>query len=133
MANNRLSSAKKKKKISLNSAIVHIRCSFNNTIIVVTNEDGKVVTWASAGSCGFKGTKKGTPYAGQQAAIKCCNLCIEFGVKEMTIFLIGIGPGRDSSLRTFQSSGIKINKIKDHTPIPFNGCKLSKSQLKNKK
>ncbi len=115
---------KKKEKRSVASGVFHIKATFNNTIVTVTDLDGNVLSWASAGSVGFKGSRKGTPYAAQVAAENVAKQ--EFGMKTITVQVKGPGGGRESSLRVLQSFDFKIVAIKDVTPIPHNGCRPPK-------
>ncbi|MGC8867844.1 MAG: 30S ribosomal protein S11 [Elusimicrobiales bacterium] len=105
---------------------MYITSSFNNTIITLTDEHGNVVAWASSGSNGFKGTKKGTPFAAQLTMSKILEKVNMFGIKQVHIFVSGPGPGRETALRTIAQSSIKILSIRDVTPIPHNGCRPPK-------
>ncbi|MFN3851747.1 MAG: 30S ribosomal protein S11 [Spirosomataceae bacterium] len=105
---------------------VHIRASFNNIIISVTNSIGQVISWASAGKMGFKGSKKNTPYAAQTAASNCAQVAYEAGMRKADVFVKGPGSGRESAIRTIQSSGIEVVTITDVTPLPHNGCRPPK-------
>lgn len=105
---------------------VHIQASFNNIIISITNLNGQVISWASAGKMGFKGSKKNTPYAAQLAASSCAQVAFEAGVRKAEVFVKGPGAGRESAIRTVQNAGIEITLIKDVTPIPHNGCRPPK-------
>jgi len=107
-------------------AQAHIHSSFNNTIISISDEKGNAVLWASAGSCGFKGTKKGTPYAAQIAAMNAAKKALEAGLKEVEVFVKGPGQGRESAIRSLSQTGLTITAIKDVTPIPHNGCRPPK-------
>lgn len=109
-------------------ARAHIHSSFNNTIISITNEKGDVISWASAGSCGFKGTKKGTPYAAQVASDSASRKALDMGVRTVQVFVKGPGPGREVAIRTLQTAGLKILSIKDVTPLPHNGCRPPKAR-----
>ncbi|MDW8288475.1 MAG: 30S ribosomal protein S11 [Flammeovirgaceae bacterium] len=104
----------------------HIKASFNNIIISITNKEGQVITWASAGKMGFKGSKKNTPYAAQVAANECGKAAAELGVKKVDVFVKGPGAGRESAIRTIQTAGIEILSIRDVTPLPHNGCRPPK-------
>jgi len=104
----------------------HIKASFNNIIISLTNSTGQVVSWASAGKMGFKGSKKNTPYAAQVAAQECSQRAYELGLRKVEVFVKGPGAGRESAIRTIQNSGIEITMIKDVTPLPHNGCRPPK-------
>ena len=118
--------AKKKEKKKVSEGIVHIKSTFNNTIVTVTDMNGNVICWASAGSCGFKNTKKGTPYAAQVASERAIKEAISHGIKEVDIHVKGPGPGRETAIRSIIASGVKVRKIKDVTPIPHNGCRPRK-------
>lgn len=105
---------------------VHIRASFNNIIISVTNSQGQVVSWSSAGKMGFRGSKKNTPYAAQMAAQDCAQKAYELGMRKAEVFVKGPGSGRESAIRTVQNTGIEVTMIKDVTPLPHNGCRPPK-------
>lgn len=106
----------------------HIRASFNNIIISITNTTGQVISWASAGKMGFKGSKKNTPYAAQTAAQECAGKAFELGLRKVEVFVKGPGSGRESAIRTIQNSGIEITAIRDVTPLPHNGCRPPKKR-----
>ena len=105
---------------------VHIRASFNNIIISMTNNSGQVISWASAGKMGFKGSKKNTPYAAQMAAGDCAQKAYDLGLRKVEVFVKGPGAGRESAIRTIQNIGIEVMMIKDVTPLPHNGCRPPK-------
>ncbi|MCP9767007.1 30S ribosomal protein S11 [Lacihabitans sp. LS3-19] len=105
---------------------VHIRASFNNIIISVTNSTGQVISWGSAGKMGFRGSKKNTPYAAQMAAQNCCQVAYDLGMRKADIYVKGPGSGRESAMRTVQSVGIDVVNIFDITPLPHNGCRPPK-------
>jgi small subunit ribosomal protein S11 len=107
---------------------VHIKASFNNIIISITNTTGQVISWASAGKMGFKGSKKNTPYAAQTAAQECGSKAFELGLRKVEVFVKGPGAGRESAIRTIQNSGIEITAIRDVTPLPHNGCRPPKKR-----
>ena len=107
---------------------VHIRASFNNIIISVTNSQGQVISWGSAGKMGFKGSKKNTPYAAQMAAQSCAQVAYEAGMRKAEVFVKGPGSGRESAIRTLHTSGIEVTEIMDITPIPHNGCRPPKKR-----
>lgn len=117
-----------KKKIKKNIPVggVHIQSSFNNTIITITDPRGNVVSWASGGVVGFKGSRKSTPFAAQLAAENAAKKAIENGMKTVDVYVKGPGAGREAALRALQSAGLKIHLIKDVTPIPHNGCRPPK-------
>lgn len=105
---------------------VHIKATFNNIIISITNNSGQVISWASAGKMGFKGSKKNTPYAAQVAASNCAQVAHEAGMRKAEVFVKGPGAGRESAIRTIQGAGIEVTLIKDITPLPHNGCRPPK-------
>ena len=105
---------------------VHIRASFNNIIISVTNSTGQVISWSSAGKMGFRGSKKNTPYAAQTASTNCCQVAYDLGMRKADIFVKGSGSGRESAMRTVQNVGIDVVNIFDVTPMPHNGCRPPK-------
>jgi small subunit ribosomal protein S11 len=107
-------------------AKVFIQSSFNNTIVTITDERGDTIAWASAGSSGFKGTRKGTPFAAQMTSSKVGRRAVELGVKQVAVFINGPGPGRETAIRALQTSGLHILSIKDVTPLPHNGCRPPK-------
>lgn len=104
----------------------HIKASFNNIIISLTNSTGQVIAWASAGKMGFKGSKKNTPYAAQVSASNCAQAAFEMGLRKVEVFVKGPGAGRESAIRTIQNAGIEVTTIKDVTPLPHNGCRPPK-------
>ncbi len=104
----------------------HIKATFNNIIISMTNNQGQVISWSSAGKMGFKGSKKNTPYAAQTAASDCAKKAYELGLRKVEVFVKGPGAGRESAIRTIQGCGIQVTTIKDVTPIPHNGCRPPK-------
>lgn len=106
----------------------HIHATFNNIMISMTNSTGQVITWASAGKMGFKGSKKNTPYAAQMAAQDCSTRAFELGLRKVEVFVKGPGSGRESAIRTIQNSGIEVMAIKDMTPLPHNGCRPPKKR-----
>jgi len=119
---------KVKKRVVAVSAMgqVHIKASFNNIIISMTNETGQVISWASAGKMGFRGSKKSTPYAAQVAAQECAQKAYDLGLRKVNVFVKGPGAGRESAIRTIQNVGINVAMIKDVTPLPHNGCRPPK-------
>lgn len=121
-------SAAKKKKVakSVPHARVYIQASFNNTIVSITDQNGDVLGWGSAGMLGFKGPKKATPYAAGQVVKKVIDSIKDFGVKEVTVFVKGIGGGREGAIRGLNANGVQVLSIKDVTPIPHNGCRPPK-------
>jgi small subunit ribosomal protein S11 len=117
---------KKRVKKSISVGIVHIRSTFNNTLVSVTDVNGNVVAWASAGVRGFRGSRKSTPFAAQLAADEACRRAQDHGMQTVSIRISGPGAGRESALRGVQSSGMRVTAIKDVTPIPHNGCRPPK-------
>ncbi len=116
----------KKEKKNIPYGAAHIQATFNNTIITITDPNGGVITWASAGNLGFKGSRKSTPYAAQMAAATAAKKAIDFGMKQVDIYVKGPGAGRESAIRALQATGLEINLIKDVTPVPHNGCRPPK-------
>ena len=113
-----------RKNIDRGSA--HIRSSFNNTIVTITDVNGNAISWASAGGLGFKGSKKSTPFAAQMAAETAAKAAMEHGMKSVEVFVKGPGPGREAAIRALQTAGLEVSMIKDVTPIPHNGCRPPK-------
>lgn len=126
MAEKRKDKAKKRVVVVEAMGQVHIKASFNNIIISITNNAGQVISWASAGKMGFKGSKKNTPYAAQVAASDCAKTAYELGLRKAEVFVKGPGAGRESAIRTIQNTGIEVTAIKDVTPLPHNGCRPPK-------
>jgi len=124
--NKKNSRRRKKVKRNIEKGQAHIKSTFNNTIISITDEEGKVVAWSSAGKVGYKGSRKSTPFAAQLAAENAADEAKDMGMKEIEIFVKGPGSGRESAIRTLQSAGLNITLIKDITPIPHNGCRPPK-------
>lgn len=118
--------AKKKEKKNIASGIVHIQATFNNTIVTITDKQGNAIAWSSAGSLDFRGAKKSTPFAAQITAENAARKAMEHGLREVDVYVKGPGSGRESAIRTLQVVGLKINMIKDVTPIPHNGCRPRK-------
>ena len=117
---------KKKVRFMGTLAKVYVQSSFNNTIISITDEKGNILAWASAGGSGFKGTKKGTPFAAQITAGNVAKKALDAGVKQVTVLVKGPGPGRETAIRGLQAAGLQITSIKDVTPVPHNGCRPPK-------
>lgn len=121
------SKAKKKRKVNVEShGEAHIQATFNNIIISLTNSQGQVISWSSAGKMGFRGSKKNTPYAAQQAAEDCAKTAYEAGLRKVKVYVKGPGSGRESAIRSIHNSGIEVTEIVDVTPIPHNGCRPPK-------
>ena len=116
---------RREKKNILNGA-AHIRSSFNNTIVTITDTQGNALSWASAGGLGFRGSRKSTPFAAQMAAETAAKAAMEHGLKNVEVYVKGPGSGREAAIRALQTAGLEINSIKDVTPIPHNGCRPPK-------
>ncbi|MFL2600499.1 MAG: 30S ribosomal protein S11 [Flavobacteriaceae bacterium] len=119
-------SSKKKKVIVESTGEAHINASFNNIIISLTNLNGDVISWSSAGKMGFRGSKKNTPYAAQTAAEDAAKVALDLGLKKVKVFVKGPGNGRESAIRTLHNTGIEVSEIVDITPVPHNGCRPPK-------
>jgi small subunit ribosomal protein S11 len=117
---------RKRAKRMVPEGVVHIHSTFNNTIISISDSQGAVIAWASAGSVGFKGSRKGTPFAAQVAAEAAARKAAEYGMRQVQVFVKGPGAGRESALRSLQAAGFTVSIIKDVTPIPHNGCRPPK-------
>ena len=117
-----------KKKVSKNiiNGVAHIRSTFNNTIVTISDTEGNVLSWASAGGLGFRGSRKSTPFAAQVAAEEATKAAMEHGLKNVEVFVKGPGAGREAAIRALQAAGLEVNSIKDVTPIPHNGCRPPK-------
>ena len=117
-----------KKKVSKNiiNGVAHIRSTFNNTIVTISDTEGNVLSWASAGGLGFRGSRKRTPFAAQMAAEEATKAAMEHGLKNVEVFVKGPGAGREAAIRALQAAGLEVNSIKDVTPIPHNGCRPPK-------
>lgn len=120
--------SKKKIKRQIVDAIAHINASFNNTIITITDRQGNALSWATAGGCGFRGSRKSTPFAAQVAAEKAGVAAQDYGVKNLEVRVKGPGPGRESAVRALNAVGFRITQIEDNTPIPHNGCRPPKKR-----
>jgi small subunit ribosomal protein S11 len=120
--------APRRKKVRRNvpEGVAHVHATFNNTIVTITDQQGTVIAWSSAGSVGFKGSRKGTPYAAQMAAEACARKCSEVGMRAVVVHIKGPGGGRESAVRALQAAGLGVISIKDVTPIPHNGCRPPK-------
>src|SRR6185436_3571895 len=125
-AADRATARRKKAKRAVPEGVAHIHSTFNNTIVTITDPTGNVVSWASAGNVGFKGSRKGTPFAAQLAAEAAAKRAIDAGMRSVQVFVKGPGAGRESALRSLQAAGFSISLIKDVTPIPHNGCRPPK-------
>ncbi|MBV9085935.1 MAG: 30S ribosomal protein S11 [Acidobacteriaceae bacterium] len=117
---------KKKERKNVTFGVAHIQASFNNTIVTISDHDGRVLAWKSAGSLGFRGSRKGTPFAAQQASMNAANMAREHGVRSLDVRVSGPGSGRESAIRALAAAGIEVRSIRDVTPIPHNGCRPPK-------
>ena len=117
---------KRGEKRVVHHGFAHIQASFNNTLITITDTEGNVVSWSSAGAIGFKGSRKGTPFAATQAAMAACNVAKTFGMRSCEVLVKGPGSGRESAVRALQNAGIEVKSIRDVIPIPHNGCRPPK-------
>ncbi|MCK4240270.1 MAG: 30S ribosomal protein S11 [Candidatus Atribacteria bacterium] len=119
---------KKKVKKNIATGVVHIKSTFNNTIVTITDKQGNVVAWSSAGNMGYKGSKKSTSFAAQMTAETAAKKAMDQGMKEVDVLVKGPGSGRETAIRSLQAVGLKVNMIKDVTPIPHNGCRPPKQR-----
>lgn len=117
---------KKKEKKHIESGAAHIRSTFNNTIVTISDINGNAISWASAGGLGFRGSRKSTPFAAQMAAEQAAKAAMEHGLRTVEVFVKGPGAGREAAIRALQAAGLEVNSIKDVTPIPHNGCRPPK-------
>jgi small subunit ribosomal protein S11 len=117
---------KKRERKNVPVGIVHIQASFNNTLVTITDTNGNVLSWKSSGSLGFRGSRKGTPFAAQQAAMNAANIARDHGVRTVEVRVSGPGSGRESAIRALSAAGIEVRTIRDVTPIPHNGCRPPK-------
>lgn len=122
----RTTRTKKKERRLVERGVAHIKSSFNNTLITITDPTGGVISWASAGKMGFKGSRKSTPFAAQMAAESAAKVALEHGMKEVEVYVKGPGSGREAAIRSLQAVGLEVSTIKDVTPIPHNGCRPPK-------
>lgn len=126
MATKRTGGRRKKETKSVAKGVAHIQSSFNNTIITITDGQGRTLAWSSAGVLGFKGSRKSTPFAAQMAAESAAKKAYEYGMRQIEVYVKGPGAGREAAIRSLQAAGLEINLIKDVTPIPHNGCRPPK-------
>mgnify|MGYP000897330595 CR=1 FL=1 len=126
MAKNDVRSNKRKEKKHVESGAAHIRSTFNNTIVTISDTKGNALSWASAGGLGFRGSRKSTPFAAQMAAEQAAKAAMEHGLRQVEVFVKGPGSGREAAIRALQAAGLEVNSIKDVTPIPHNGCRPPK-------
>ena len=124
----RIKKRKSKTKKPVSVALVHIQSTFNNTIVSITDMQGNTISWSSGGSCGFKGSRKGTPFAAQLAVEDAMKKAVDHGVKQVIVYVKGPGAGRDQALRILQKTGVRVTSIKDVTPLPHNGCRPPKKR-----
>jgi small subunit ribosomal protein S11 len=117
---------KKREKKHIPEGVVHIQATFNNTIVTITDQVGNAISWSSAGSLGFRGSRKGTPFAAQQAALTAANKAKESGLRTVTVEVAGPGSGRESAIRSLATAGLDVRAIRDTTPVPHNGCRPPK-------
>jgi len=126
MARKKRSTRKKVQKLNIDEGRAYIKSTFNNIIVTITDKQGNVLTWASGGSVGFKGSRKSTPYAAQLAATEAAKKALDMGLKKVGVLVKGPGAGRESAIRALQAAGLQITSIRDITPIPHNGCRPPK-------
>lgn len=126
MATDKKTIRKKKAKLNFTKGVAHIHSSFNNTIISISDTEGHVIAWSSAGSIGYSGSRKSTPFAAQMAAENVAKVCVDRGLKVVDVNVKGPGPGRESALRALAAAGLQIQTITDVTPVPHNGCRPPK-------
>ena len=126
MANIKKTVRRKREKKNVPAGAVHIRSSFNNTMVTVTDQQGNALSWASSGGLGFRGSKKSTPFAAQTAAETAAKAAMEYGLKSVEVYVKGPGAGREAAIRALQAVGLEVTMIKDVTPIPHNGCRPPK-------
>jgi len=119
-------SRKKREVKNVQSGVCHVHASFNNTIVTISDPHGNVVSWASAGNLGFKGSKKSTPFAAQMAAESAARRAMEHGMRKVDVFVKGPGSGRETAIRSLQATGLEVGSIQDVTPVPHNGCRPPK-------
>lgn len=126
MARKQAAKGKQKERKNIPSGVAHIRATFNNTLVTITDPQGNVVAWSSAGNANFKGSRKGTPFAAQVAAEKASRMAQEHGLRRVDVFVRGPGSGRETAIRSLQASGLEVTSIQDVTPVPHNGCRPPK-------
>ena len=126
MAQKKVARPKRKERKNIEHGVAHIRSTFNNTIVTITDTRGNAISWASAGGLGFRGSRKSTPFAAQMAAETAAKAAMEHGLKQIEVFVKGPGAGREAAIRSLQAAGLEVNMIKDVTPIPHKGCRPPK-------
>ena len=117
---------KKRVKKTVPEGVVHIHATFNNTIVTITDKDGNAISWASSGGLGFKGSKKSTPFAAGMSSEQAAKAAYDLGMRKVEVFVKGLGPGRETAIRSLQTAGLEVTSITDVTPIPHNGCRPPK-------
>lgn len=126
MAQRKTTRTKRRERKNIESGVAHVKSTFNNTIVTITDKHGNVIAWSSAGALGFKGSRKSTPFAAQMAAETVTKAVMEHGMKSVDVLVKGPGAGREAAIRSLQAAGLEVNMIKDVTPIPHNGCRPPK-------
>lgn len=126
MAKTKTNSTKRRQRKNIETGIAHIRSTFNNTIVTITDTNGNAISWASAGALGFKGSRKSTPFAAQTAAETAAKVAMEHGMKSLEVSVKGPGAGREAAIRSLQAAGLEVSMIRDVTPVPHNGCRPPK-------
>lgn len=126
MAKKRVARVKRKERKNIEHGVAHIKSTFNNTIVTITDIRGNALSWASSGGLGFRGSRKSTPFAAQMAAETAAKSAMEHGLKQIEVYVKGPGAGREAAIRSLQAAGLEVNMIKDVTPIPHNGCRPPK-------
>ncbi len=126
MAKKKVTRSKRREKKNVERGVAHIKSTFNNTFISITDVDGNSISWSSAGNVGFKGSRKSTPFAAQLAAESAAKVAMDHGMRQLEVYVKGPGAGREAAIRSLQAAGLEVNAIKDVTPIPHNGCRPPK-------
>lgn len=126
MVKKKVTRTKRRERKNIERGVAHIKSTFNNTFISITDVAGNAVSWSSAGNAGYKGSRKSTPYAAQLAAESAAKIAMEHGMRQVEVFVKGPGAGREAAIRSLQAAGLEVNAIKDVTPIPHNGCRPPK-------
>ncbi len=126
MVKKKVTRTKKREKKNVERGVAHIKSTFNNTFISITDLDGNSISWSSAGNVGFKGSRKSTPFAAQLAAENAAKVAMDHGMRQLEVYVKGPGAGREAAIRSLQAAGLEVNAIKDVTPIPHNGCRPPK-------
>lgn len=126
MVKKKITRTKRRERKNIERGVAHIKSTFNNTFISITDMDGNAISWSSAGNVGYKGSRKSTPFAAQLAAESAAKVAMEHGMRHVEVFVKGPGAGREAAIRSLQATGLEVNAIKDVTPIPHNGCRPPK-------